>query len=47
MKRNPFFHAPAADEPATISNGLADLLALLAMIQFVVYAILLLAWWVA
>ena len=47
MRRNPFFHAPAQDEPATISNGLTDLLALLAVIQFVVYAVLFLAWWVA
>lgn len=27
MGRNPFFHAPANDEPATFTNTLADLIA--------------------
>lgn len=41
MRRNPFFHAPAADEPATVTNGLVDLLGGLAIFAFAAVVVIL------
>lgn len=35
MRRNPFFHAPAADEEATFTNTLTDLVAGVSIFAFV------------
>ena len=41
MRRNPFFHAPAADEPATVTNTLVDLVAGLAIFAFAAVVVVL------
>jgi hypothetical protein len=41
MRRNPFFHAPAADEPATFTNTLVDLLGGLAIFAFAAVVVIL------
>lgn len=41
MRRNPFFHAPAADEPATFTNTLADLVAGVSIVLFAAVVVIL------
>lgn len=41
MRRNPFFHSPAPDEPASVTNGLLD--AILGVVLF--FAIFVAGFW--
>jgi|GEM_PF-6315583 len=43
MKRNPFFHSPAPDEAMTLRGFLSDLVAGVALMYFLIGAMLVLA----